>query len=309
MAIVFVFLDGLGLGEANEHNPLWAYSTPFLQHLFGAPLVQGIGIRTGRLIAHGINAGLGVPGAPQSATGQTALFTGANAPAMMGRHLAAYPGPLLRRVIREHSLLKRAIERGHTASFANAYSETYWKLVAGRKLRHSASTLTTLAAELPLRDFDDLAAGKAVYWDITHSTTGLRRGQRLPYRHPQEAGRVLGELTNEHDLVLFETFLTDLVGHRRLPHTPRWTVYVIDAFLQGVMGRLGVTHTLVVSSDHGNFEDMRTRTHTENEVPLLVAGPAAEHFSSINTIADVAPAILDALGGPEPGTRHLRQYG
>ncbi len=93
-----------------------------------------------------VDACLGVPGLPQSATGQTALFTGVNAPALVGDHVTAYPTTRLREVIAEHSLLKRARESGATVAFANAHSQPFWDLVDEGKRRLGASTLTALAA-------------------------------------------------------------------------------------------------------------------------------------------------------------------
>ena len=295
LSIIFLFLDGVGLGAADGSNPFWTFPAPFLRELLGSPLVRGIDVCRQVLIAHGIDAGLGIPGAPQSATGQIALFTGVNAPALVGEHLTAYPNARLREIIAERSILKRAVEDGHRGTFANAYSAGYWHMVERRRRRHSASTLTNMAAKLPFRDFDDLARGRAVYWDITHSTTAFRHGTRLPFRHPREAGQILAKLGSEHDLVLFESFLTDMIGHRRLPHTPRWAVYVLDAFLEGIVTALGPETSLVISSDHGNFEDVTSRMHTENLVPLIVIGPAAGRFSGASRITDIAPAILETL--------------
>ena len=82
-SVIFVFLDGVGLGPADESNPFWSAGTPTLRRLLGGPLVNGV--RAQRLIGtlpvlcRGIDATLGVPGLPQSGTGQTALFTGINA--------------------------------------------------------------------------------------------------------------------------------------------------------------------------------------------------------------------------------------
>lgn len=296
MAIIFVFLDGVGLGRPDEANPFWRHEAPFLRRLLGAPLAQPLSVRQGHVLALGIDATLGVPGVPQSATGQTALFTGVNAPALMGEHLTAYPNGRLRAVIAEHSLLKRAVEGGHRATFANAYTDAFWHTAENGRRRLSATTLTTMAAGLPFRTFQDLWEERAVYWDFTHSLFRRYHGIRRAYRRPEEAGRILASLAHEHDLVLFESFLPDMIGHGRLPHTPRWLVYALDAFLGGAIEAMRPQDTLVLSSDHGNFEDGITRTHTRNPVPLLVVGPAAPSFASVQDITGVAPAILQALG-------------
>ena len=52
-----------------------------------------------------IDAALGIEGLPQSATGQTALFTGVNAPQLVGMHISAFPTQDLRDTIAKHSFL------------------------------------------------------------------------------------------------------------------------------------------------------------------------------------------------------------
>ena len=57
---------------------------------------------------------------------------------------------------------------------------------------------------------------------------------------------------------------------------------------------------VVVASDHGNLEDLRTRSHTKNPVPTMLWGTGrAAVADGIHTLADIAPALL----------RHLRERG
>jgi hypothetical protein len=244
-----------------------------------------------------VDACLGVPGAPQSATGQTALFTGVNAPALLGYHVAAYPTRRLREIIAEHSVLKRAAKCGARVLFANAHSEQFWQMVRDGKRDLGASTLTALAAGAPIPTLADLAKGRAVLWDITHEIASGYLGYELPTVLPEEAGARLARLAAEYDLVLYETFLPDLAGHRRLE--PDWVLSRLDAFLGSVLDHLTPETTLVVCSDHGNLEDASTRLHTENPVPLLAVGPSSEYFCRATAITDVAPAILRSMAIPE----------
>ena len=46
----------------------------------------------------------------------------------------------------------------------------------------------------------------------------------------------------------------------------------------------GNNHTLVVTSDHGNVEDLSVKTHTYNPVPLIVSGPHAAQFNEITDL-------------------------
>ena len=150
--ILFVFLDGVGLAPAGPANPLSTVPMPYLQGLLGGPLVYeragpGDGLLNGRVVLRALDACLGVAGLPQSATGQTALFTGTNAPALVGEHITAFPTKALREVIAEHSLLKRAADAGARVIFANAHSDRFWKMIREGRLRLGASTLTALAAD------------------------------------------------------------------------------------------------------------------------------------------------------------------
>jgi len=294
--VVFVFLDGLGLGPADESNPLWMARTPALRGLLGAPMADGLAVRRPGLLMRGVDACLGVEGLPQSATGQTALFTGVNAAAVVGMHISPWPTAPLRDIIARHSLLKRAVEAGFRVTFANAYSERYWQLVGQRRLRHSASTLTNMAAGLPFRTLDDLRRGDAVYWDITHLAAREYNQFDVPLIAPGMAGARLARLSKTHDLVMYETFLPDLVGHRRAHiASTDFLDDMLDPFFAGLLAAIAPGATIVVSSDHGNLENVHSKTHTRNPVPLLVAGPGADAFRNATAITNVASGILEVL--------------
>jgi len=294
--ICFVFLDGVGLAPPGIHNPLSQADMPCLRKLLGRPLVTGPVVDRPGLLFRPLDARLGVDGLPQSATGQTALLTGVNAVAQVGRHLSAYPPPSLQEILASHSILKQVADAGLSATFANAYTSTYWQHVQERRLRHSVTTWANLAAKLPFRDLGDLARGEAVYWDITHRFMREHLGlKQLPLIEPQEAGRRLAILTTYYHFVLFESFLPDLLGHRRLDKSPETILRILDGFFWGLLTYLPENATVVISSDHGNVEDDSVRTHTANPVPLIVVGPGSQAFRKATAITDVTPAILDWL--------------
>jgi 2,3-bisphosphoglycerate-independent phosphoglycerate mutase len=274
---------------------------PHLEGLLGGPLVLNGAVGRSQIapgvMLHALDACLGVPGLPQSATGQTALFTGLNAAAIVGDHVSAHPTAPLREIIAEHSFMKRAAESGARVLFANAHSARFWQMVEERKLRLGASTLTALAAQATIPTLDDLLAGRAVLWDITHEVASTYQGHDLPLISAQEAGHRLARLAADHDLVLYESFLTDLAGHRRADAA--WVLARLDAFLGAVLAHRPPETTLILSSDHGNLEDMSTKAHTTNPVPLLAVGPAAGCFRQATAITDVAPAILAVLDGED----------
>jgi len=295
--VLFLFLDGVGLAAASPDNPFATVPMPCLRELLGRPLVwNGAAPEEGRpgVLLRPLDACLGVPGLPQSATGQTALFTGVNAAAAVGEHVTALPTAPLRAILAEHSLLKRAAEAGARVMMANAHSEQFWQMVREGKRRLGASTLTALAAGLALPTLEDLGLGQAVLWDITHEIASAYLGYSLPTIAPEEAGARLARLAGERDLVLFETFLTDLAGHGRIE--PAWVLERLDRFLGAVVRHRTADTTVVLSSDHGNLEEATTKMHTTNPVPLLAVGPAAGRFAEAKAITDVALAILSALG-------------
>jgi 2,3-bisphosphoglycerate-independent phosphoglycerate mutase len=306
--VLFIFLDGVGLAPAGPDNPFSQVPMPRLQDLLGGPLVlagqmdvRPSGSPLPNRLLRALDACLGVPGLPQSATGQTALFTGINAPALVGDHLTAYPTALLREVIAEHSVLKRAAEAGGRVLFANAHSERFWQMIRKGKRRLGASTLTALAAAVPIPTLADLVEGRAVLWDITHEIAVQYLEYELPLISPEEAGARLARLATGYDLVLYESFLPDLAGHQRIE--PEWVLTRLDAFLGSVLDSRSPDTTLVLCSDHGNLEDTTTKAHTTNPVPLLVVGPAAQYFREASAIVDVAPAILSSLRGVNHGSR------
>jgi bisphosphoglycerate-independent phosphoglycerate mutase (AlkP superfamily) len=54
--------------------------------------------------------------------------------------------------------------------------------------------------------------------------------------------------------------------------------------------------SVIITSDHGNIEDARRRTHTMNPVATIAFGVARELIvSRVRSLTDIAPAIVEAL--------------
>lgn len=294
--VIFVFLDGFGLAPAGPTNPLSLCDWPNLRRRLGAAPILGEQAAAGLLLLP-LDAQLGVPGSPQSATGQVALFTGVNAPALCGCHVAAYPGGKLKAVIDEDNVLKHVHDAGLEATFANAYSQGYFSAVAAGRLRHSATTLCVLAAGLPFRMEADFLRGEAVYWDVTGERLRERAATPdIPVISPKEAGRRLAAIGAGQSLTLFECFLPDLIGHRKDYAAAAEMAAMLDAFLGSCADAMAGETILIVCSDHGNVEDLSTGAHTTNPVPLVAIGPGAPAFAQAKAITDVAPAIYEVLG-------------
>lgn len=291
---LLLFIDGIGLGPDDPAiNPFAAARTPTLNRLLGRNLTftEDRIQRDGALLVP-IDATLGVEGLPQSATGQTALLTGLNAPKIAGRHITAYPTAQLKEILTEHNIFARVRRLGGTITLANAYTPEYFAAVEAGRLRHAAITFSALSAGVDLRDLDDLRSGRAVFHDLTNAR--LRSwGYDVREISPQQAGRNLGGITSERHLTVFEFFLTDLAAHRRIPLATEAVVEMVDALLGGVLEAVDLSTTLVLMvSDHGNVEDRRHDVHTRNHVPALLIGSAGESVgSALRSLTDITPAL------------------
>jgi hypothetical protein len=310
--ILLVFVDGIGWGEADPaRNPCLTYGGELFR-LSAPPAARPVPAAWGGW-ARPLDAVLGVPGLPQSATGQTTLLTGRNAQAEIGAHLTGFPNAPLRELLLEHSMLKRAVEAGRTAAFLNAYRPLFFALPREKQLHLSATTVATLAAGLPFRTLDDVRAGRAVYQEFTNRDLRAR-GFDLPEHSPGDAGRLLARLTAGLDLSLFEYFQTDRAGHAQERGRVEAELRGLEAFLAGLLDGLRLrpggagpgdrprrpaaagASLVLLTSDHGNLEDLSTRGHTRHPVPLFAWGEGAEAFArSVTRLDEVAPAVLRLL--------------
>jgi hypothetical protein len=215
---------------------------------------------------------------------------------VQGRHLSGFPGPTLRALLLEHSLLKRLREAGRRPVFFNTFRAPFFDWPRDRQLRMSATTVANLAADLPFFDVPDMAAGRSLYQDFTGEE--LRRlGFAAPLLTPAEAGACLAVNLTRHDFLLYEYFRTDQAGHTADRAAAEAELRRLDAFLGAILAGLPGDTLLLWCSDHGNLEDLSVTTHTRNPVPLLAWGPGAQEFvAGLTRLDEVAPAILRVLG-------------
>lgn len=157
--VIILFLDGVGLGEADpEANPFMHAELPAVQSLLGVSHLtrEAAGTVTSQAALLGLDAQLGVPGLPQSATGQTTILTGRNAPAALGEHSGPYPNPILRELLAQESIFKTLLRAGQPVAYANAYPVRFLDRVQRGKGRLSANTQAAFMAGLKLRSGEDL---------------------------------------------------------------------------------------------------------------------------------------------------------
>ncbi|MFH1842060.1 MAG: hypothetical protein ABIF77_02550 [bacterium] len=310
--IVLVFVDGFGWGQAD------AGRNPFLQYggEFFPCLVDGFAAEHDFLclpdggLGKPIDVTLGVHGTPQSATGQTSLLTGVNAQGELGYHLTGFPNPCLREILLERSVIKQVDNQGLRAQFLNVFRPRWFELTREQQLRSSATTLANLAADLPFHTLDDIRQQCAIYQEFTNQSL-RERGFDVPLFTPDEAGRILAHEARTYDFTLFEYFQTDRIGHAQDAAAAVTELRKLDEFLAALLAELfhGETGSdqssggdesakplVILTSDHGNLEDLSTKRHTGNPVPLLAWGTGADEFlAAVPDLAGVTPAILDRL--------------
>lgn len=299
--VIVVFLDGVGLGSDDPLvNPLAGAGMPLLTgYLDGARLLQSAGRALGgRASLVPTDASLGVPGKPQSASGQAALLTGLNVPALVGGHYGPRPNQAIREILEGTTLFTRTLAAGRSVAFANAYPQGYFDAVGRGKRLHGAIPHAVQAAGVRLRTADDLRAGQALSVDLTNAAWRNGLGYPdMPERTAAQAGAILGELARAHDLTFFDNWGTDVVGHHNDMAEALRLLAELDQFFGGLLATVDLHETLVVvTSDHGNLEDVTVRGHTTNAVlTLLIGGPQRAVAGQIHSLTDITPALLAQL--------------
>ena len=300
MHTIYLFIDGIGFGADDpEVNPFARFARSFLKELADKQWPERpTGWHTAITDAH-----MGFPGLPQSATGQTALWTGINGSAAMGHHKTGFPGPTLIKVIQEHSIVKVFTDHGRRATLLNAYGDKYIERIKTKPRFKSASTHVQLASGQPLLTMEDLAQGRALFMDITHEIMHRfypEAREQFPVADPRERGQALAGIARDHDLVLFEYFLTDKVGHDMNWESAEKIIAHLEDFVEGLIEAMDPERDLLlITSDHGNMEDLSTKTHTHNKVPTFAYGQGAHQIPDrITALTDIPPLIYERHGIP-----------
>jgi hypothetical protein len=296
--VALLFIDGVGIGRRDPAiNPL--ARAEYLLSQFD----DGTGTEIAGGALHTVDATFGVPGRPQSATNQAALLTGEPAPRLLGKHLLGFPNPALRELISRASIAKRLIELGRGATFANAFPAGYLDAVGlprragraegtpparlSRKWRPSATAWAMTAGGALLRTLEDARAGEG----LTNDLNGARArafGLDAPERGAEEAAEILWRVASGNAFTLFEHSLADDAGHARDFEAAADSLGRFDAFAREVIRRRPADAAVVICSDHGNVEDLSTRNHTLNLVPVLSFGAA---LPRCDTLADVGESL------------------
>lgn len=288
--VLLFFIDGLGIGTRGPHNPLDGLedASPLANFQDEKPEIpfDGVLVET--------DARLGIAGRPQSASGQTTILTGINAPARVGYHKQGFPNRALLDVINEHSIFLQLKRAGVApVTFANTYTRRFFE---SRPRWISATTAAVEAAGLQFNEIEDLKEGRAVYQDFTNQML-IERGEDVESRTPEEAGDVLASIVANHHFTLYEYFITDKVGHAQDREAAYSVLRNLARMIRRVLGNIDLTTTtMILTSDHGNIEDLSTRSHTLNAVPTIIWGAGSQRVANrISSLADITPAIVSLL--------------
>lgn len=248
-------IDGFGIPESGWNNSIYSKycSSKFIELLdkYSFP----------------IDATLGVDGIPQSATGQTALFTGINAAEVLNRHISGFPGSRLCDIISNQNIFDSLIKRNLKVAFANAYVKHSLEELSKMRFKSVTTVMTELALG-KVKSLDDLLNGDAIYHDITRKS--LASKESIDMITPEVAAIDLAQIASKHDFILFEYFLTDRAGHKMDEVKLGSVLDDFSRFFTALIDNVGDDIGVVLSSDHGNCEDISIKQHTLNPVPLFV---------------------------------------
>lgn len=285
MRMIFLFIDGFGIGqESPATNPVYAVETPNLDYILSHSLLFPT------------DATLGIRGLPQSATGQTTIFTGVNASRVLGRHMHGKPTVTLKGIINDNNLFRELMNLGLRVTYANVYRQEYLDKIEEPKDRRnqpSVTTVMTMSCGLKLRTVEDYNAEKGVYHDITGQVL-VESGYDVRMISPDDAARRLYNISRDYDFTMFEHFMTDIIGHKMDMDLAIQEIQLLDAFLGGLIRQMNFDEEILfITSDHGNIEDISVKTHTFNKVPTIIMGNGVcREDISIESLVDITPAVV-----------------
>lgn len=293
MPVLLIFIDGLGIGRRDESNPFF-----HLPENETAPLAffeedeDSVVPFAGRLIK--TDPRMGVEGRPQSASGQTTILTGVNIPQTLGYHKQGFPNAAMREILDEHSVFLQLETLGIEPNvFVNAYTPQFFE---GEPRWKSATTVAVEASTVRFRTLADLKAEQAVFHDFSNLTL-QERGFQIEEFSPEKAASILARIAAEHRFTLYEHFITDKIGHDQNLEAAKIHLPRLARFVRATLENVDLSGTTVLlTSDHGNIENLSVRNHTLNDVPTVVWGAHKDFFAEqIRTLANLTPAIVQVL--------------
>ena len=304
MHLLFLFLDGVGLGPNDPAtNPLAAAHLPTLEDLLGGRkmLLESAPYIGAKASLLALDATLGVSGFPQSATGQAVLVTGRNVPKEIGRHYGPKPNAAINEILISGNIFKTVEDAGLRAALLNAYPQGYFDGIESGKRMYSSIPMAVTSGGIALKDEADFFNGTGLAADFTGEGWRTHLGYTdSPVMAPHPAGAHMAKLAQGYHFSFFEFWASDYIGHYQDMDNALEMLKTFDQVLAGLLSAWDFSSGLILlTSDHGNLEDLSTKRHTKNHVPGLVIGSPElrQAFTyGLRDLTGVAPAILRHLG-------------
>ena len=291
-----IFLDGVGIGEKDSKiNPFFRYGFNSFTTLFGAiPSLENLFLVGDKKYLFPTDACLGINGLPQSGTGQASLFCGFNAAKQIGKHHCPFPYSTTVPIIKEKHILSHYSNKRNGQYFANAYPKVFIDYLKSGGTRLGVTASCCRLNNYRFNKISDVRRGNSLTAEITNDRWNTRFGFNLPLIKPQTAARRLLKLARKYKYTLYEYYLLDHLGHLRIKDEFSDIFNTLDLFLFTILTEFDDKKlTIVICSDHGNFEDLSIKMHTRNPSLTITAGKYAEElFTSVKSIMDIKPAII-----------------
>lgn len=178
--------------------------------------------------------------------------------------------------------------------FMNAYPQVFFDYIESGKSRLGVTALSASLSGLKFNSLADVLEGKALTPEITGERWNTRLGYNLRVLQPSEAAKRLLVAASLNDLIVYEYFLTDHLGHGRYEGNTQKTLATLDEFLLTIFTEADpLKYTILLCSDHGNFEDLSVKTHTLNPSLAISYGKHASLlFEKIKVLSDIKDSLL-----------------
>src|SRR5699024_1430212 len=232
MPVIFLFIDGVGLGDSKKANPFADDRLKGFAAMAGGQsfVKESDEINSANHLFKPVDATLGVKGLPQSGTGQATLFSGKNAAQEIGKHFGPYPHSGIKHLLRKPSLFQKAQQLQKSCNFINAYPDAFFEY-AQKKNRWTCTTLMTKNAGLSLNRVEDVKRGHAITAELTQQAWRKRLKIDIAEKTPVKAASVLIKQSINTYLILHEYYLTDKAGHSQEMGEAQQVIGIYDRFL------------------------------------------------------------------------------
>lgn len=128
-------------------------------------------------------------------------------------------------------------------------------------------------------NYKSLLLNKSIYHDITRET--IAPEHNITTILPEEAAHHLLNVSKNVDFTLFEYFMTDVAGHSQKEDILKKILNTLSSFVVTIKADLPDNTLLMITSDHGNCENLSVPGHTVNPVPLICYTKTSSLFEKL----------------------------